>query len=120
MSESSHHPQIALRTSGWWEFLCWGLGLRQRVVIEGESMLPLLEPGDEVLMSSRSPEPGQLVVAQHPFKSVLLIKLLDSCEQDRCWLLGLNPAESTDSRSLGNFSKQALLGVVTSKLPERV
>lgn len=82
-------------------------------------MAPVLGAGDDVLYAPHQPaKPGDLVVARHPFDtSVLLIKRLDHFD-DRgyAWLIGLNPAESTDSRSFGAVPPDRLLGRITCRL----
>ena len=64
-------------------------------------------------------EIGDIVVAHHPFKrDVMLIKQAAvSDDPDRVRLLGLNPGESTDSRSFGPVRAAAIVGRVTCRLP---
>ena len=85
-------------------------------------MQPTLEPGDRVLVRrlGRKPKPslGSVVVTWHPQQRKLrLIKRLKSVEQTGIWLLGDNPAESTDSRQLGAVPMKLLIGEVVSRLP---
>jgi len=80
-------------------------------------MQPLLYAQDDVLMTKRAPRVGDIVIAQHPFKQVQLIKLVETIEPAGCWLVGMNPGESTDSRTLGFFPIDSIQGVVTSRLP---
>jgi nickel-type superoxide dismutase maturation protease len=83
-------------------------------------MLPLLAPGDEVLVDPRaSIRPGHIVVARHPYRSdLLLVKYLVAFDEaGRAQLEGLNPEESTDSRTQGNVPRALLLGKVTSRFP---
>ena len=68
-------------------------------------MLPLLKPGDEVLINPKAykhshPADGDIVVAQYPHRpDVRLVKRVTSVTKDgHCTLLGDNPQESTDSR----------------------
>ncbi|MGK7903973.1 MAG: nickel-type superoxide dismutase maturation protease [Hormoscilla sp.] len=84
-------------------------------------MLPLLLPGDEVLVNPRAyrnrlPRPGEIVVACHPARPDLrLVKRVAALSGDRyCHLMGDNPAQSTDSRSFGAVSIDNILGRVTS------
>jgi nickel-type superoxide dismutase maturation protease len=91
----------------------------KRVRIEGNSMLPELKEGDEVLVKQTNTyKVGEIVLAIHPFKtSVKIIKRIDQIsEAGEFFLLGDNPNESTDSRTLGLFSQLQLLGKVTKKL----
>ena len=119
MDSSSSHHLIELRSVGWWEVLCWWLGFRQRVLVEGRSMMPVLQPGEEVLVANKIYNVGDLVVVQHPFKKTLLIKQVAELRGDGCWVVGINEHESTDSRSLGLFARDSVLGVVTCRLRER-
>ena len=85
-------------------------------------MTPLLEDGMEVLVDPRAPcRPGDVVVALHAFKQGLhLVKRLERYEPDgRARLLGLDPAGSTDSRTLGAFRPELLRGRVSSALSPR-
>lgn len=87
-------------------------------------MLPTLQPGDEVLVNpyayqQQLPNPGELVIAQHPLKPELrLIKRLVTVRANGdCLLMGDNPAESTDSRSFGAVPHQLILGQVVCRFP---
>ena len=85
-------------------------------------MQPTLEPGDRVLVRrlGRKPAPslGSVVVTWHPQRSKLrLIKRLKSVEETGLWLLGDNPAESTDSRQLGAVPANLMIGEVVGRLP---
>jgi nickel-type superoxide dismutase maturation protease len=86
-------------------------------------MVPLLEPGGEVLVDPRayrqkSPHPGDIVVARHPYRTDLrLIKRVAKVLDDgRCVLEGDNPSESTDSRVFGAIPPERIVGRVTSRL----
>ena len=85
-------------------------------------MQPTLEPGDRVLVRRLGQKPvpslGSVVVTWHPQRSTLcLIKRLKSVEETGLWLLGDNPAESTDSRQLGAVPSNLLIGEVVGRLP---
>ena len=85
-------------------------------------MQPTLEPGDRVLVRrlGRKPAPSleTVVVTWHPQRNKLrLIKRLKSVEETGLWLLGDNPAESTDSRQLGAVPPNLLIGEVVGRLP---
>ncbi|NEP45516.1 MAG: nickel-type superoxide dismutase maturation protease [Okeania sp. SIO2H7] len=84
-------------------------------------MLPLLLPGDEVLVNPRAyrrrlPRSGEIVVACHPTRPALrLVKRVAAVSGDRsCVLMGDNPDWSTDSRSFGAVPIDRVLGRVTS------
>ena len=88
-------------------------------------MQPTLEPGDRVLVrrlgrKGQKPSPSleSVVVTWHPQRSKLrLIKRLSRVDSTGLWLLGDNPAESTDSRQLGAVPANLLIGEVVGRLP---
>ena len=82
-------------------------------------MQPLLDEDDEVLVDERAhPSPGDVVVARHPFKrgTILVKRLEDFDERGYARLVGTNPSESTDSRTLGAVPPELLKGRVCSAL----
>ncbi len=104
------------------ELLRWLFRRRRRFRVTGDSMRPLLRPGDEVLVDPRAyrrrpPAPGDLVVARHPYQTgVKLIKRVQEVdEHGRCRLIGDNPLYSSDSRSFGRITPENILGRVTSR-----
>lgn len=86
-------------------------------------MVPLLRPGEEVLVNPRSyyrtpPQPGDLVVAEHPAQPGLeLIKWVVDGQGDDYFIVGINLAASTDSRSFGPVHREKLLGKVVCRFP---
>ena len=104
------------------ELLLWLLRLRRRFRVTGASMSPLIEAGDDVLIDPRayrrrSPCPGDIVVAQHPYRrDLLLVKRVARVREDgHCLLEGENQSESTDGRSFGLLPPERILGQVTSR-----
>lgn len=81
-------------------------------------MLPSLKDGDVVLTQpNESYQIGDIVVANHPFKhSVVLIKRVREIDENGFFLIGDNPSESTDSRTLGKISIKDILGKVVQIL----
>ncbi len=81
-------------------------------------MLPNLKDGDKVLVKlHESYQISDIVVAQHPFKqSVVLIKRVSEIDENGVFLIGDNPSESTDSRTLGKISLKDILGKVVQTL----
>ena len=90
-----------------------------RYEIAGESMLPTLRPGDWVIVDQRAwadhePREGEIVLARDPRQPErALVKRIRAREPaGDLWLLGDNSRRSTDSRTLGAFPPEALLGRV--------
>jgi len=111
--------------SGVRELLLWLLRRRRRFRVAGNSMLPVLKPGDEVLADPfayrrRPPQPGDIVIARHPLQNNLhLIKRISAVLDDgRCRLEGDNPAESTDSRAFGMVTLITCAGASPAGLRE--
>ncbi|MBN2500797.1 MAG: nickel-type superoxide dismutase maturation protease [Anaerolineales bacterium] len=117
--------QAELKDADLGEFLLWLLRRRWRYRVSGNSMLPVLQPGDEILVDKRAyrkarPMPGDLVVARHPHqKDVRLVKQVVAVDADgRCQLEGTNllgVIESSDSRGFGPLSPEKIVGRVTSR-----
>lgn len=113
-------PQI--RDSNLVDILLWLLRQRQRFRVEGISMLPVLQPGDEVLVDRRAyryerPSINDVVVIWSPQQPDLrLIKRVISIDQSgACFVQGDNRSCSTDSWSFGWVEPQCLVGRVTSR-----
>ncbi|MEM9542440.1 MAG: nickel-type superoxide dismutase maturation protease [Cyanobacteria bacterium P01_E01_bin.42] len=104
------------------EFILWLLRKRRRFRVAGNSMLPLLQPGEEILIDLQAyrknyPRAGDLVIALHPQKPDLKIvkRVAWITENGDCFLQGDNPRESTDSRIFGVVKRDYILGKVTSR-----
>lgn len=87
-------------------------------------MYPTLRDGDEILvdpraLQHRAPEPGEIVLALHPFKTgVHMVKRVWAVMPDgRVVLRGDERIESSDSRSFGPVSRALILGLVTGRAP---
>lgn len=95
------------------------IGRRVRYRVDGDSMIPLLQPGEQVLVNEHAVVGvGDIVIARHPFKkSVEMIKRIGEINADGdFFLISDNPLESTDSRSLGFIKKGDILGKVEGRL----
>jgi nickel-type superoxide dismutase maturation protease len=117
MADSLRHATLA-------DIVGWLLRRYRRFRVTGDSMQPLLTPGQEVLMDphafqARSPQPDDIVIAQHPHQSGLcIIKRIAFVESDgSCYLKGDNAGESSDSRQFGLISSQRFLGKVICHFP---
>ena len=88
-----------------------------RATVEGLSMIPVLAPGERVLVRrTRELAPGDVVVARDP-EGRLVVKRLIRAEttidgEPGWWLEGDNTAASTDSRAYGVLPASAVLGRV--------
>jgi nickel-type superoxide dismutase maturation protease len=116
-------PPSQLRSSQPTDVALWLLRRRRRFRVAGKSMLPLLEPGTEVLINPRAychqlPQAGDLVVAYHPRQPGLrLIKWVVYVDLEGCFLKGLNSAASNDSREFGLVACTEILGRVVCRFP---
>ncbi|MGK7929274.1 MAG: nickel-type superoxide dismutase maturation protease [Spirulina sp.] len=104
------------------ELFLWLLRKRCRFRIAGNSMLPLLKPGEEILIDLQAyqktlPRVGDLVIARHPQNPELKIvkRVTIILENGDCFLQGDNLRESTDSRMFGVVKCDYILGKVTSR-----
>ena len=108
--------------------LAWVLARRPfRVVVDGRSMAPTLEPGDLLIATKRGGvRRGSLVVVAHPGrKGYEMVKRVAAVAGDRIgdrtlgpgeyWVVGDDPSASTDSRSLGPVGGEAIRGVVRAR-----
>ena len=108
-----------VKDTGLWEITAFLLNCRTRFRVQGQSMLPILEPKDLVLVCyTVQVKVGDIVVLRHPFKTdVTLIKYVASVnEQGAVYVLGTNLKESTDSRTLGWISPKLIYGRVQSRI----
>lgn len=84
-------------------------------------MLPGLKDGDELFIDEHAysqtlPAEGDIVVAWHPRQADLkIIKRVSMVLDNGCWLVGDNPAASTDSSKYGIFPFKRIIGKVTSR-----
>jgi nickel-type superoxide dismutase maturation protease len=102
---------IGLAGARWWR------GRFRAYLVEGDSMLPALAAGDYVLVDladyrKRPPRPDDVVLARDPRDpSRSLVKRVQWLEPDgSVWVLGDNPARSTDSRTFGAIPPDLILG----------
>lgn len=83
-------------------------------VVDGDSMAPHLRAGDWVLIHrTRRVRPGQVVAFADPREPRrLLVKRVQRATPGGWFVLGDNPARSTDSREFGAVPAAAVVGRV--------
>jgi nickel-type superoxide dismutase maturation protease len=100
------------------EFWLWARGRRRRLRVEGESMVPTVQPGQYVLYEpDATPAVGDVVVARHPSQSIDIVKRVGAI--DSVGLVELtsdNGSVGTDSRTFGRIEVGDVLGRVTISL----
>ena len=113
-------PAKVIQTVSWRERFLWLIGRRLRFRVSGHSMEPILNSNDVVLVRRQTVFAlDDVVLARHPYRTdVRIIKRISGFDSDgRMYLEGTNPSESTDSRTLGYFAPELLVGRVTSRFP---
>lgn len=100
----------------------WALGRRRLLRIAGGSMAPALPAGSLAWwepLGARAPAPGDLVLVRHPYRRNLRLVKRVACRQadGGLYLLGDEPAASTDSRHFGAVPRRHILGFVHSLFP---
>jgi len=107
-----------MRIASFYEILLHFFGFYERYRVNGDSMLPILKDGDEVLIKpSQSYSIGDIVVARHPFQKTPIIKrITEFSTGGKLFLSGDNPEESTDSRTFGEIPAADILGKVICRL----
>jgi nickel-type superoxide dismutase maturation protease len=83
-----------------------------RLVVEGDSMRPTLEPGDRLLViRTRRLRLGQVVVIRDPRQADrLLVKRVSAIGPTGLSVRGDNEAASTDSREFGALPRGEIVG----------
>ncbi len=112
-----------LPAAGLKDLLLFFLGRRRLFQVEGDSMLPALQPKQRLLVKLRahdgkSPSPGTVVVCHHPSDLNLVItKRVWQSNDGWLELRGDNPTASTDSRQFGQVALEQVIGEVTAVIP---
>ena len=108
-----------LPEANWIERFLLFIGKRKGFLVEGNSMLPTLKNGDAILIKTGAKcAVGDIVLAQHPFKqSVKIVKRIERIDAaEKYFLVGDDPAESTDSRAFGAVSLKLIKGKAICRL----
>ncbi|MEK7571184.1 MAG: nickel-type superoxide dismutase maturation protease [Patescibacteria group bacterium] len=85
--------------------------------IFGQSMSITLQNGQHILVNRcafffKQPQVGDIVAAKDPRDGKILIKRIAKKEKQKYFLMGDNPAHSTDSRTFGMIDRKNILGKV--------
>ena len=94
------------------------IGYRQHLRVVGTSMEGILDEGDLITYKKLNPQNidlaiGDIVVASHPkIKNKLIVKRIHNIYQNKYDLRGDNSFSSTDSRELGLFELDLIIGKV--------
>ena len=111
-------PKLSL-----WKLLQWLFGRLRRYRIEGDSMMPTLNSGDEVLVKPHryvhSYQEGDCVCFYRPDKPGLMCvkRIQQVFDQSSFEVMGDNKACSTDSRHFGCVPVNDMLGRVLCSFP---
>ncbi len=89
--------------------------------VSGDSMSPLYLDGeiieiDTAIYRELEPVIGDDVLFKHPYQkyTYILKRIAEITADNRYYVLGLNPKQSTDSRSFGSISRESIIGKVIS------
>ncbi|HEX2119468.1 MAG TPA: nickel-type superoxide dismutase maturation protease [Acidimicrobiales bacterium] len=84
----------------------------RRVEVAGDSMVPVLLPGDRLLVLRPAPlRVGDVVAVSDPrMPARTMVKRVAGWGPEGVTVLGDNPAASTDSRALGPVPRAAVVG----------
>ena len=108
-----------LPKANWIDIFLLTIGKRKRFRVNGDSMLPCLKNGDEVLVKHViKPQVSDVILARHPYKkSVTILKRISEITKDgKYFVIGDNPNDSTDSRTFGTIPLDDILGKVEKRI----
>lgn len=99
------------------EFVLAFFGIYKKIRVSGHSMWPLLADGDiTYIKKTKRYNVGDIIVAEHPFKKIKIIKKIERMEGDEFILKSQNRIEGEDSGSFGYIKKSNCLGKVVATL----
>ncbi len=103
------------------DLILFVLGFRKTAIINGDSMFPSFKEGDLIFFKNYKegkslPQPGQIVIFNHPLKNKILIKRIYLVNQNNIEVFGDNIEFSEDSNKFGLVQNEKIIGIVTSKI----
>lgn len=111
---------LLLPETSYSEFLLLILRRRRRFKVTGESMMPSLQPGEQILIApyiyrQQLPQLGDIIVTTHPQqKQLMIVKRITRINEDGSYFVtGDNLAASNDSRHWGTIKLTDIIGKAT-------
>ena len=94
--------------------------MRKTAIVCGKSMLPALKENELVFFKKYIKNKSllkvdQIVIFQHPFKNIRLIKRINRVRNNSIEVSGDNIEYSDDSNKFGLIDNEKIIGIVTSK-----
>lgn len=106
-----------IRIASFFDLFLFAVRYYKRFSIEGDSMIPTLRDGDQVLVKKKHIVISDLVVAKHPYKKELVVKRVTAIEQNNLFVSSDNQCiPSSDSRAFGFIQNSAVVGTVLYKI----
>jgi hypothetical protein len=118
-SRSTSHAEnrLEIHLSFVKELAAWALRRRERYRISGDSMAPMLQDGDVVLLSRGSAfGVGDVIVSRHPYRSIEVVKYVGAIEGR---FVRLDSPGGDDSAQFGRPPVDLVVGPVTANLSQR-
>lgn len=91
-------------------------GLYKRVQIKGHSMWPLFSDGEVVIIKKNEYKIGDVIIFDHPFKKMLLVKQIEAIENGMYKVTSIQKIEGEDSSSFGAIKEKEIIGKVIYKM----
>jgi len=92
------------------------IGIYKRIHITGHSMWPVLNDTDVIFIRRRRQYlTHDIVVANHPYKKILVVKKIEKIDKKKVYLVGINRSDTQDSGTFGPIDLDAVVGKVLYK-----
>lgn len=90
----------------------WVVGFRTRYLVSGDSMSPEITSGTYVFgKKPKSLQRGDIAIAKHPFRSIYIIKKIESIGTNGVTLRSIDNF-GEDSRSFGSIQRKNIIATV--------